>query len=72
LIRRAAALRRQGDEAAAYNDIETILATDDIAVEQKMAARLTRAEWLLETGEMRPAQLDLDTIEAPPERGTSR
>jgi hypothetical protein len=47
LIRRASSnwqLKRAHD---AFDDIETILGTEDIVTEQKMAARLCRVEWIL-------------------------
>jgi hypothetical protein len=38
---------RLGMHDAALQDIDAILARDDIVMEQKMAARLQRAEWLI-------------------------
>jgi hypothetical protein len=64
LIRRARALRKQGDNAGAHDDITKILDTDDIAIEQKMEAKLIRAEWAFEDGDPADAQTDLDQIAA--------
>jgi tetratricopeptide (TPR) repeat protein len=64
LIRRARALWAMGDHSGAYGDVAEIIATDDIAVEQKMAARLQRAEWSVETGAPRDALPDLDVVVA--------
>lgn len=60
LSRRAGTRRRTGDHADAYDDIEAILASEDIAVEQKMSARLLRAEW--RTADDRPVDA-LDDLE---------
>ena len=50
LVRRAKSLWALGRFEEADGDIETILSTTDIAVEQKMAARLLRAEWAADMG----------------------
>ena len=64
LARRARALWRLGKHADAYQDIDTILATADIAMEQKMAARLQRAQWLIASGTPASAAPDLETVTA--------
>ena len=46
LIRRARTHFVTGNQTGAFADVDTILATEDIVPEQKMAARLQRAEWL--------------------------
>jgi tetratricopeptide (TPR) repeat protein len=63
LIRRARALRSVGDYSGALDDLETVVnLIDDIAIEQKMAARLQRAEWAIEAGESEEARPDLDAV----------
>ena len=64
LVRRARALWRLGDSDAAYEDIDAILAAADIAMEQKMAARLQRAEWLISGAAPASAVPDLETVAA--------
>jgi hypothetical protein len=64
LIRRARALWAMGDHLSAHRDIAAIIATDDIAIEQKMSARLQRAEWSVETGSPGDALPDLDAVVA--------
>jgi hypothetical protein len=64
LVRRARTQRQRGNAGSACDDIASILKTDDIAVEQKMQARLLRAEWALEDGQPERAQVDLDEIAA--------
>jgi hypothetical protein len=53
-----------GDHLSAHRDIAAIIATDDIAIEQKMSARLQRAEWSVETGSPGDALPDLDAVVA--------
>jgi tetratricopeptide (TPR) repeat protein len=64
LIRRALALKQLGEDERALEDINTILRTDDIAVEQKMSARFERAKLLLESGSSAQAREDLQNIVA--------
>jgi tetratricopeptide (TPR) repeat protein len=59
--RRARALWRLGEHHAALRDIDVILATPDIVMEQKMAARLQRAQWLMPTTQAN-AIADLETV----------
>lgn len=67
--RRARTLWRLGEHDAALQDIDAILAMADIVMEQKMAARPQRAQWLMSTA---PASViaDLETVIRHP--GTSR
>jgi tetratricopeptide (TPR) repeat protein len=58
---RAENLWRLGLHDAALQDIDAILATDDIVMEQKMAARLQRAEWLMSTAPA-SAIAELETV----------
>lgn len=60
--RRGRALWGIGDHDAAYQDIEAILSTPDIAMEQKMPARLQRAEWLISSTAPDGAVRDLETV----------
>ncbi|MER7039749.1 tetratricopeptide repeat protein [Streptomyces microflavus] len=62
LGRRAITQRKLGNKDHAYQDIESILQTVDISSEQKMSARLLRAEWLLIDGATPEARLDLQTV----------
>ena len=64
LVRRAKSLwvLRRFEEA--NRDVETILSTTDIAVEQKMAARLMRAEWAAGMGESAIAEAELKYVMA--------
>ncbi len=62
LARRARALRKLGEHAAAYSDIDVILATPDIVVEQKMQARLQRSQWLITDGSPEDAIPDLTAV----------
>jgi tetratricopeptide (TPR) repeat protein len=62
LVRRSAAWARVGDMEASFRDLETILSTPDIAMEQKMAARFRRARLILETDEHADARVDLVEI----------
>jgi hypothetical protein len=64
LGRRARALRKLGDQEGADRDIEAILATPDIAVEQKMEARLQRAEWRIASDTPEAAMPDLAAVVA--------
>ncbi len=64
LSRRARARRALGDRHGTYQDFETILQTGDIAVEQKMATRLERAEILLARGRRDEAVADLRIVVA--------
>ena len=59
--RRARTLWRLGEYDAALQDIDAILATDDIVMEQKMGARLQRAQWLMATMPT-SAIADLETV----------
>jgi hypothetical protein len=59
LIRRARAAWAVGDTRAAKVDIDTVLDAPDIAVEQKMAARLERAQWSRDSGKPAEALEDL-------------
>jgi tetratricopeptide (TPR) repeat protein len=59
--RRARSLWRLGDHGPALNDIDALLATADIVMEQKIAARLQRAGWLAATEPDR-ALHDLRTV----------
>lgn len=61
-IRRARVLRATGDHAGADADVQAILATGDIAVEQKMTARLERGRWRIEDGSVADAKLDLHAV----------
>ncbi len=62
LIRRARTRFLTGNQADAFTDVDIILATDDIAPEQKMAARLQRAEWLLDGSTQADAAPDLKAV----------
>ena len=62
LARRARALRKLGEHTAAYRDIDAILATPDIVVEQKMQAQLQRSQWLLTDGSPEDAIPDLAAV----------
>jgi tetratricopeptide (TPR) repeat protein len=62
LTRRADAYRHVGNNPGAFDDIQLVLETPDIAVEQKMHARLTRAGWFIESGEYAKARHDLEAI----------
>ena len=64
LARRATSLWALDRFEEAYEDIETILATTDIAVEQKMAARLMRAEWAVDKGDPAMAVAELQYVTA--------
>ena len=59
LVRRAKSLWALQRFEEADGDIETILSTTDIAVEQKMAARLLRAEWAAHLGFLAVAETEL-------------
>ena len=59
--RRARALWRLGKHDAALRDIDAILVTADIVMEQKMAARLQRAQWLMSTAPA-SAIADVETV----------
>ena len=59
--RRARTLWRLGEHDAALRDIDAILATANIVMEQKMAARLQRAQWLMSAKPAR-AIADLETV----------
>ncbi len=63
--RRARTRWRLGEHDAALQDIDAILATDNIVMEQKMAARLQRAQWLLPATPA-TAIADLQTVTASP------
>ncbi|MCX4632868.1 hypothetical protein [Streptomyces sp. NBC_01443] len=62
LGRRAIAQRKLGNTDHAHQDIESILHTIDISTEQKMSARLLRAEWLMVDGATSEARLDLQAV----------
>ena len=62
LARRAKSLWALKRFEEANEDIESILATTDIAVEQKMAARLMRAEWAIVRGMPAIAKAELQMI----------
>jgi len=62
LARRAKSLWAVERPEEANQDVETILATPDIAVEQKMAARLMRAEWAVGVGDATIVEEDLKHI----------
>lgn len=62
LIRRAVTRRDCNEAQLAYADIEQILNSDEIAVEQKMDARLKCATWLCEDGFPDEAVRHLDAI----------
>jgi len=51
-----------GNQTGAFADVDTILATEDIVPEQKMAARLQRAEWLLDGRTPADAAPDLKAV----------
>lgn len=63
-IRRARTLWADDQHDRAYEDLTAILETSDVAVEQKMVARLQRAKWLLEHGDREAALLDLEAVTA--------
>ncbi|MGH3185812.1 MAG: hypothetical protein ACRDPY_15965 [Streptosporangiaceae bacterium] len=54
---------RIGKRDAALQDIDAILSTADIALEQKMAARLERAQWFISSAPVE-AIADLETVVA--------
>lgn len=62
LARRATSLWALERYEEANDDIEAILSTTDIAVEQKMAARLMRAEWAAGLGVPEMAEEELKRI----------
>lgn len=62
LVRRARSRWQLGERHSALADIWTILDTPDIVVEQKMAARLTRAEWYLDREDSGRAEVDLRAV----------
>jgi hypothetical protein len=62
LARRARALQSRGDETGAQRDLESILEKPDIAVEQKMEARLQRAALHIGAGRRLDALSDLTAI----------
>lgn len=62
LIRRAVTQRACHEAQLAYTDIEQIVDSDDIAIEQKMNARLKCATWLHEDGFPDEAVRHLDAI----------
>ena len=64
LVRRAASLWALQRFEEADGDIETILSTTDIAVEQKMAARLLRAQWAAHLGFPAIAETELTQVMA--------
>ncbi|MYD86005.1 MAG: hypothetical protein F4144_13320 [Acidimicrobiaceae bacterium] len=62
LARRAKSLWALERTEEANQDIEAMLATTDIAVEQKMAARLMRAEWAAAAGAATIVEADLKHV----------
>ncbi|MCY3662494.1 MAG: hypothetical protein OXH28_06670 [bacterium] len=62
LVRRAKSLWALERYEDANEDVEAILSTADIAVEQKMAARLMRAEWAAGMGDRAKAEADLKQV----------
>ena len=62
LSRRAREKWALGDHQGTYADFDAILATGDIAVEQKMETRLVRAELLLDQGRFQEARDDLHHV----------
>ena len=62
LIRRAKSLWALERLEEANEDIEAILSTPDIAVEQKMAARLMRAEWAVGMGIPAMVEAELEQV----------
>jgi len=62
LIRRAAAWRKVHRHDRCEADLDAILATDDIAVEQKMETRLVRARWALDLKDYAKARSDLTIV----------
>lgn len=64
LARRAKSLYALERFEEAKEDIEAILSTSDIAVEQKMAARLMRAEWAAGMGDLATAESELKQVMA--------
>ena len=64
LVRRAKSLWALERFEEANEDVEAILSTTDIAVEQKMAARLMRAEWAAGMGVPAIVEADLKQVMA--------
>ena len=64
LVRRAKSLHALERFEEANEDIEAILSTPDIAVEQKMAARLMRAQWAAGMGDPATAGAELKKVMA--------
>lgn len=62
LSRRARERWALGDRRGTYQDLQAVLDTDDIAVEQKMASRLQRAELLLAEYRIDEAVSDLRIV----------
>lgn len=62
LARRARERWADGDRRGALDDLAAILATEDIAVEQKMETRLQRAELFLQQGREHEARIDLQVV----------
>ena len=62
LVRRAKSLWALGRFEEANDDIEAILSTTDIAIEQKMAARLMRAEWAAGIGISAIVKAELEQV----------
>jgi tetratricopeptide (TPR) repeat protein len=69
--RRARSLWRLGEHDAALRDVEALLATADIVMEQKMAALLQRAGWLA-SAEPGRALADLKAVITSPDGGYPR
>ena len=62
LARRAVSLRALERFEEADEDVEAILSTTDIAVEQKMAARLMRAEWAADIDAIEIVEAELEQV----------
>jgi len=62
LSRRARVRYALGDRRGTYEDLEAILQTEDIAVEQKMETRLQRAELHRQRGRIEDAVMDLRAV----------
>ncbi len=62
LARRARALWDISDREAAFADMQAVLEEPDIVIEQKLNARLVRAEWRAELGQVDLAIDDLQCV----------
>lgn len=66
LVRRSRTLRALSRFVDAESDLDRILATDDIAPEQKNAARLQRAEWAWTDGDNDTARAEIVAVRSSP------